>query len=282
MTRQKNMVLKSAGLIFLSLATASLPVTAQTSAPQRAHSAELRRAANRGYLGVGVVELTDERVQALKLKDDQGVEVKRVEDNSPAAKAGLKNNDVILEVNGKSIDGLETFLATVGDTQPGTKINLTIWRDGAKKTLAATLDSRPDNFFYLGGPDLPNPPTPPMPPAPYGNGFPGLPADSPRVGFEGEPVNGQLADFFGVKQGVLVRSVNADTPASHAGLKAGDVVTKVNGTPVTSPREITGLVRMSGKKEISFTVVRNKKEMTLKVEVAQIQDRQQPAQREVL
>jgi serine protease Do len=242
----------------------------------------LRRPATRGYLGVGVVELTDERVQALKLKDNQGVEVKRVEDNSPAAKAGLKINDVILEVSGKSIDGLETFLGTIGETQPGTKINLTVWRDGAKKTLAATLDSRPDNFFYFGGPEPPNAPLPPMPPAPFGNGFPGLPADSPKVGFEGEPVYGQLADFFGVKEGVLVRSVNADTPASRAGLKAGDVVTKVNGTPVTSPREITGLVRTRNKKELSFTVVRNKKEMTLKVEVAQSQDRQAPAQREVL
>ncbi len=275
------MVFRGAGVICLSLAAAVLPVMAQTSAPQRARSTELRRAANRGYLGVGVVELTDERVQALKLKDDQGVEVKRVEDSSPAAKAGLKINDVILEVNGKSIDGLETFLGTIGETQPGTKVNLTIWRDGAKKTLAATLDSRPDNFFYFGAEPL-NPPVPPMPPAPFGNGFPGLPADSPRVGFEGEPVNGQLADFFGVKQGVLVRSVNPDTPASRAGLKAGDVVTKVNGTPVTSPREITGLVRTSGKKELSFTVVRNKKEVTLKVEVAQLQDRQTPAQREVL
>jgi serine protease Do len=275
------MAFKCAGLIFLALAMAVLPATAQTSAPQHARSTELRRPANRGYLGVGVVELTDERVQALKLKDDQGVEVKRVEDNSPAAKAGLKINDVILEVSGKSIDGLETFLGTIGETQPGTKINLTIWREGGKKTLTATLDSRPDNFFYFGA-EPPNPPIPPMPPAPFGNGFPGLPADSPKVGFEGEPVYGQLADFFGVRQGVLVRSVNADTPASRAGLKAGDVVTKVNGTPVTNPREITGLVRTSGKKDLSFTVVRGKKEMILKVEVAEVQDRQAPAQREVL
>jgi S1-C subfamily serine protease len=73
--------------------------------------------------------------------------------------------------------------------------------------------------------------------------------------------------------------VNADTPASRAGLKAGDIVTRVNGTPVTSPREISGLVRVSGKKEISFTVVRNKKEMALKVEIALAQS---PAQREAL
>src|SRR5256885_1949976 len=73
----------------------TVPGSAQTSAPQHAHSTTLRRSA-RGYLGVGVVDLTEDRVKALKLKDDQGVEVKRVDETSPAAKAGLKENDVIL------------------------------------------------------------------------------------------------------------------------------------------------------------------------------------------
>ena len=77
------------------------------------------------------------------------------------------------------------------------------------------------------------------------------------VSFVGGELNPQLAEFFGVKDGVLVRSVNPMTPASKAGLKAGDVVIKVNGTPVMSPREITGLVRSSRKKAFTFTVVRN-------------------------
>jgi serine protease Do len=72
-----------------------------------------------------------------------------------------------------------------------------------------------------------------------------------------------------VKERVLVRSVTPRTPAERAGLKAGDVVVKVNGTPVTSQREISGLVlRSSGKKTVTFTVVRNKEEMTLNVEAA--------------
>jgi S1-C subfamily serine protease len=107
-------------------------------------------------------------------------------------------------------------------------------------------------------------------PQPYGNAFPGFPSNAPRVGFEGEELNPQLAEFFGVKEGVLVRGVTPKTPAERAGLKAGDVVVKVNGTPVTNPREISGLVlRSSGKKAVVFTVVRNKKEITLNVEVAQ-------------
>jgi len=239
--------------------------------------------ASRGYLGVGVVELTDDRVKALNLKDDQGLEVKRVDENSPAAKAGLKENDVILEVNGKSVEGIEQFQRSIGETSPGTKVSLTIWRNSAKQTVSATLDSRPGNFFVFGGPDFPVAPVPPMPPLPYnggGNPFPAIPGNSPIVGFEGEALNAQLAEYFGVKEGVLVRSVNPKTPAERAGLKAGDVVVKVNGTPVTSPREITGLVRSSRKKAISFTVVRNKKEISLNVEIAE--DRQSPPDREVL
>jgi serine protease Do len=100
------------------------------------------------------------------------------------------------------------------------------------------------------------------------------------VGFEGEALNAQLAEFFGVREGVLVRSVNPKTPAERAGLKAGDVVVKVNGTPVTTPREITGLVRSSRRKAISFTVVRDKKEISLNVEIAE--DRSAPTERDAL
>jgi serine protease Do len=271
-------------LCLLAGTTFAQTAFAQTT-QQQAHSATLRRIAARGYLGVGVEELTDDRVKALKLKDDRGLEVKRIDENSPAAKAGLKENDVILEVNGKGVEGNAQFRNLIGETPPGTKISLTIWRNGAKQTVSATLDSRPENFFVFGGPDFPDgalPPMPPMPAVPFngGNPFPTIPADSPIVGFLGEALSPQLAEFFGVKQGVLVHSVNPKTPAERAGLKAGDVVVKVNGTPVTTPREITGLVRSSRRKVISFTVVRDKKEISLNVEIAE--DRSAPAERDAL
>ena len=268
-------------VLCLMAAATAIPAGAQ----QRAQSTTLRGIAGSGYLGVGVEELKDDRVKALKLKDNQGLEVKRIDPNSPAAKAGLKENDVILEVNGKGVEGNTQFRNLIGETPPGTKIGLTIWRNGAKQTVSATLDSRPVNLFIFGGPDFPDgvlPPMPPMPAVPFngGNPFPAIPADSPIVGFEGEALNPQLAEFFGVKEGVLVRSVYPKTPAERAGLKAGDVVVKVNGTPVTTTREITGLVRLNRRKAMSFTVVRNKKEMSLNVEIAE--DRSAPAERGVL
>src|SRR5580693_8214021 len=93
----------------LIVCLAALPGFAQTRAPQRSHSATLQRAASLGYLGVGVLDLTDERVKALKLKDNSGVDVKRVDEDSPAAKAGLKIDDVVLEVNGRPISDHEQF-----------------------------------------------------------------------------------------------------------------------------------------------------------------------------
>jgi serine protease Do len=242
---------------------------AQTSARQSPRNATLRALANRGYLGVGVVDLTDDRVKALKLNDDRGVEVKRVDESSPAARAGLKENDIILEVNGKKVDDIDQFQSVIGEMQPGTKVNLSIWREGATQTVSATLGARADGPFALAlPPNVPLPPMPPMPPIPqFGDRLPGFPGNALRVGFEGEELNSQLAEYFGVKQGVLVRFVNAKSPAELAGLKAGDVITKVNGTPVMNPREISGLVRSGGKKAAAFTVVRNKKEITLNVEV---------------
>jgi serine protease Do len=254
-------------LLIVTLCLTAATAFAQSS--ERAHSTTFHQIANRGYLGVGVVELTDDRVKALNLKDNQGLEVKLIDQNSPAAKAGIKVNDVILEVNNNAIEDNPQFQNLIGGMAPGAKVTLTIWRNGARQTLTATLDARPGSLF-LFGPNMPAMPVPAMPPVPpNGVNILPIPSDAPVVGFEGEALGPQLAAYFGVKEGVLVRSVSSNTPASHAGLKAGDVVTKVNATPVTSPREIIALVRMSGRKSVTFTVVRNKKEMTLNIEIAE-------------
>ncbi len=235
------------------------------SASAQSRSARFTQIAQQGYLGVRSADLTDERAKALNLKDRQGVEITMVGENTPASKAGIRENDVILEVNGKAVENNFLFQTLIRATPPGTKVSLTVWRNGAKQTLTAALDER--HHLQLG-PAIQIGPMPPMPPVPpFGFGaFPGIPSDSPIVGFWGEELGPQLAEYFGVKQGVLVESVNPNTPASRAGLKAGDVVTKVNGTPVTNPREISFLVRE--RKSISFTVVRYKKEMTLNIELA--------------
>ena len=93
----------------------------QSSVPGRARSATMRRIADRGYLGVGVIEMTPTRARELKLPSQNGVEMKRVDGDSPASKAGLRESDVILEVNGKAVESGDQFVMLIADGSAGRK-----------------------------------------------------------------------------------------------------------------------------------------------------------------
>lgn len=114
------------------------------------------------------------------------------------------------------------------------------------------------------------PPMPPMQPLPAIR-MPDIPRAfmtwrSPTLGIESESLNPQLAEFFGVKDGVLVRSVTKDSTAEKSGFKAGDVIVKVDGEKVTTPREISSILQASrSKKTLPVTVIRHQKEVVLNV-----------------
>lgn len=215
------------------------------------------------YLGVGLQEVDGERSKALKLKQEEGVEITHIEDDSPAAKAGLKKGDVILQYNGQHVDGIEQFSRMVHETPAGREAKLLISRDGAQQTVAAKIGAR--KIGALSG----------MPPMPRVE-IPSMP-DMPRtfmmwrsgvLGIEGESLRGQLADYFGVKEGVLVRSVMKDTPAEKAGIKAGDVILKVSDVKVASPGDISNALRTAKPKTtVTLQIIRDKHEMTLTVAV---------------
>ena len=97
---------------------------------------------SRSFLGVGVAEINADRAKALKLKEERGVEITRVEDDSPAAKAGLKVGDVVLEYNGQRLEGTEQFVRMVRETPEGRQARLVVSRDGSTQTLNATIAAR--------------------------------------------------------------------------------------------------------------------------------------------
>lgn len=216
------------------------------------------------FLGVNVVEVDAARAKELKLKDEHGVEITNVESDSPAEKAGLKKGDVVLDYNGQRVEGTEQFIRLVRETPGGRSAKLTISRNGATQSLAATIGSRKNKLikgelfsgqnwpgFQVNVPDVPRP-------------YMGL--RSGMIGIEAEGVEGQLAQFFGVKEGVLVRGVTKGSPAEKAGLRAGDVITKVDSTEVGGPRDLTNAVRSRGnKRNVSLTLMRDKKEMSVSV-----------------
>jgi len=242
----------------------------------RTHTAGNRVVVTRGssYLGVAVVEITADRAKELHLKDERGVEVTCVDADSPAAKAGLKPGDVVLEYNGERVEGGEQFIRLVRETPAGRAAKLTVWRNGGNQTLSATIGQRQPSVlaFSFDGPQALSMPSPPeMPAMPAVPVMPDMPRTlmswrSPVLGIDSEALNPQLAEFFGVKEGVLVRSVSANSVAEKAGFKAGDVIIKVDGQPVVSPKEISSILQSArARKTLPITVVRHQKELVLNV-----------------
>jgi serine protease Do len=254
-------------------------------------------AGSRSFLGVGVADIDAERTKALKLKEERGVEITRVESDSPAAKAGLKAGDVVLEYNGQRIEGTEQFVRMVRETPAGRQAKLLISRDGSTQTVTAAIAERKGGPFFGGEPfdaerlrvqseklkvqgekikeqaekmqqqfqsdefrrQLRSIPDVPQPNMSWRSGSLGILAES---------LDDQLAEYFGVKEGVLVRSVNKSSAAEKAGLKAGDVILKVDDTKVTTPRGITTAIRnLKDKRTFPVIVSRNHKEMTLSVTI---------------
>jgi serine protease Do len=258
-------------MIPIVAAIAVAAARAQEPAP-RPRVATTHVAVQRGsYLGIGVADIDTERAKALNLKEERGAEVTSVDPEGPAGKAGLKEGDVVLEYNGQRVEGTEQFVRMVRETPPGRQARLTVWRSGSTQSLTAVVGTRrggwrDDNAWVSA-----MPPMPPMPPMPQIN-IPPMPDLSRNLmtwrsgvlGIEGESVNSQLAEYFGVKEGVLVRSVVKGSAAEKAGLKAGDVIIKVDGSTVTSPREISSILRsIRSKKTFPVVLVRNQKQMTV-------------------
>ncbi len=253
------------GLVSSAMAQVLAPAAPPAPRPPRVRTISIRHGGS--FLGVGVEEINGERAHALNLKEEHGVEIRNVEEGSPAAKAGLKEHDVVLEFNGQRVEGAEQFIRLVGETPVGRKVNLLIWRNGASQTLASTIEARSGRevpFPFGDAPAVAIPPVPAIHMPDMPNSF--FSFQSPMIGLESEKLNPQMAEFFGVKEGVLVRSVARQSAAEKAGLKAGDVIIKVAGTAVSNPRDITSQMRSGhGKKNMAFTVIRNHKEMTFDV-----------------
>jgi len=243
------------------------------------------------YLGIGVQEITSERAKALKLTEERGVEVTRVEEDSPASKAGLKDGDVVLEYNGHRVEGTEQFVRLVRETPGGRQAKLLISRNGATQTITATVGERKAQTMFRMDPkfqkDMQKLQDEIQKNMRFRIEMPDLPGAlmswrSGMLGVEAESLTSQLAEFFGVTEGVLVRSVAKGSAAEKAGIKAGDVITKVDSAKVTSPGEITRTIRALGsKRTFPVTVVRNRQEMALNVTLEELAPRPAPASRRI-
>ena len=214
-------------------------------------------------------DISPERAKALNLKEERGVEVSSLAEDGPAAKAGIKQGDVVLEFNGQPVEGTAQFSRLVRETPVGRHVKIAVWRSGAAQTLTATVGEYKQATVVGpgdGGWNFNMPEIQPMPNIEIPRFQ--MTLQNPMLGIVGEPLGreDQLAEFFGVPDGVLVRSVKKGSAAEKAGIKAGDVITKVDDSKVASSMEITRVLRgLKSKKTFGITVVRNKKETALTV-----------------
>ncbi len=232
------------------------------------------------WLGVETNEVTAEKVKQLKLPAERGVLVGKIVPDSPAAKAGLKENDVITELNGQRVEGTAQFRRMIREIPTGRTAQLVIVRDGRPQTVSVTLGHQelprmggmmrvptPGTFAFRV------PETPELPEiAELGElntfGIAGL--GQPRLGIDAEDLQGELGTYFGAPdgEGVLVRSVMSESPAAKAGIKAGDVITSVNGKRIRRVRDLREELKAAGEeKSLKVGLLRNKSDISLDVQL---------------
>lgn len=216
------------------------------------------------YLGIGPQDVTSDRVSALKLKEESGVEVVTVDADAPAGKAGLKEHDVILTINGAKIESVEQLRRTIREMPPGRTIALGISRDGQLTNLNVKLGERPSPRSWEIKNMEPIPPMPPMVPEVIVSMSRSL-----GVGVAMQNLSPQLAEFFGVKAGggTLITSVTKDSAAAKAGLRAGDVVVSVDKDPIHESSDLYNSLRSRRGSTVSLGVIRDKREIKVPLAV---------------
>ena len=219
------------------------------------------------YMGVDIADVTAERLSALKLKDEHGVEITMVDQDAPAGKAGVHEHDVIVSLNGSAVESAAQLRRMIKETPPGRVVTLGISRDGQPLNIKVQLADRRKSMAWTPGnhefkfemPQMPNLPDIDVPISVV------IAHSSLRSGLMVENITPQLGEFFGVKdgKGVLVRSVEKGSRSEKAGFHAGDVVVKVNNQPVHDTSDFTHALRSSSGESATVTVIRDKREQNL-------------------
>jgi serine protease Do len=195
----------------------------------------------RGWLGVGIQEVTLELASKFGIKEREGVLVNDVFENEPASKAGLRPGDIIAKVNGAPIETPSSLSRAVASVPPGTKIELEIVRNGERRVLAVDLGERKEDVVTAA-----------IPPAP-------APLPELKLGLNVQDLTAELAEKLKIKekQGVLVSKVESGSAAQEQGLREGDLIKEFNRQPVTSAEEFkAALAQIKKGESVLLRVVR--------------------------
>ncbi len=228
------------------------------------------------FLGVGTEDITKENMARYGLREVRGVGVTEVSKDSPAEKAGLRKDDVIVRFDGESVTSVRKLTRLINESSADQNVRITVMRGGAEQELTATLGKQKlGNVFGTTAPNIwrrgDNDDSVRV--FPNGN-WPGtIGGDSPfvwtlgasrRIGVSTQSLSKQLADYFGVTGGgALVTSVTDNSPAAKAGIKAGDVIVAIDGEKVASPGDITKGLNKKETGDVTLTIMRDHSQRTV-------------------
>jgi len=220
------------------------------------------------FLGVHVEDVSKENMARYGMREVRGVGVTEVVKDSPAEKAGLRKDDVILSFNGEAVTSVRKLNRLVSESAPDQNVRLTISRGGSEQEVSATLSGRTAMNTMLNQkirermkniektfPKITN----------KDGKFVFSMGSYRRLGVSTQPLTKQLAEYFGVSEGILITSVAENSAAAKAGLKAGDVITAVDGEKVTSSGDISRVINKKQDGAVTLTVVRDRSSRTINV-----------------
>lgn len=222
-------------------------------------------------IGVTIRDVTGDDASKARLSQPAGVYVDSVREGSAAAKAGFQAGDIVVDFDGERVRSASHFTRLVQESVPNRQVAAVVVRGTSKQTLNVVPETSGVSSFILRN-DRPELNLRQEPGRLNFNLDPdvlrrALPVTGATLGVTVTPLSDQLASYFGVKQGVLVSAVDSGSPAASAGVKAGDVITAINGQSVTSAAEITRALRDNRSEAVEIAITREKKSETLKATV---------------
>ena len=246
----------------LALGAVSFAKTSHSSSSSSSSSSS--KSSGDAWMGVYTQSVDKELAKAFKLNSERGVVVNEIVSESPADKAGLKEEDVILSANGSKVDSPEDLGDLVDNAKPGDKMSLDVVRGGHEIQVVVTLGDRSDNpdrgYSVM---------QPPKSGRSWAFNFNGYDQGS-FIGVQLTDLTPQLGDYFGIEDGngVLINEVDKDSPADKAGLKAGDVIVAVDDEKVSDSRDLQDLIQdKEAGTTASIGIMREHNPMTIKVDV---------------
>lgn len=226
------------------------------------------------FLGINMEDVTAENMSAYKLKSERGVIIRSVVEGSPAEKAKLQENDVVLEYAGFPVRSTQQLSRLVKETPVGRSVELVVSRDGARVNLTAEIGKSDSSRSVMGNwmnqdPIIIGPNDRQFqfsPPEDFSDRFRVWVDRKPRLGVTLQPVTDQLGEFLGVpdKKGALVSSVDSNSPSAGK-LKAGDVITRADDKAINHPDDLVQFMRGKDEGTIALKVIRDKRELTVTV-----------------